>query len=541
MVPNRITVLLVFGLILAGCGGCKKKEEVVDSPALFFPTSPPNYTAIAEPAQTARRLASFEKLRAAELAATLTGAGESDALLRPVIAQLGFDPRTEEGFAAVGMDGSRPLAFGTDTLGRWLLAVPVADASRFSSWVENQARLRGAGTRSERTWEGSEAAPVPSQRLVVHLGREGDVRIAHTLRSGYGLIALGPDAADVVGLAASRTADRSLHGTSLHRQMQRRLGADRDLIAWMPQDEDEGHRVGVGLSLRDDTIDLRVLVDRGVLEMALLSELNKKSGGEHVSLLSADDFFLVRLGANPTSLEPLLNAVFRGPMRQLRRAGVEPKMLLSQLHPGVVLGVDLVPEPDLSGGLPSTGALATGETNPFGILQATLVARVKDPAAAQEALKKLADAGDALRMQVARREIEGVQAIVLGYEAGETMTLGIVGDRLLAAGGSDAFARLVHRAGEPTADIGKRDPKAWAAFENGASAAFLDVPLLAEKIDAIPEAAFGIGGFRMKSLLTQWVEPLRELRGLALSVGADGDGLIVDAVLGFQVQRDPTP
>jgi len=572
--------------ILAGCGGCRSKGA--DGPPLtaaaFLPAKPRSVVLVPEPAKLGAIAQSLEQTKLAGLAASAAGARGTAELMRPLVSQLGFDPRTPEGFAQAGIDGGRGLAFGGDGSGGEVLVIAVADPAKFSAYVEGLAGRQGGLTKGVVPYEGSPEAPVEKRDIHIFSDSSGRLKVAFGIRDGFAVISSGEGAVDAVGLSLSRPAGQALDASPAFLRISRKLG-DRQLYAWMPGGTGAGRNkrfeggLAVGIAASAGGVNARVLIPRGPLEVAMIRPLGKVAGLELMSQLSVDDFLAIRLGGEPVSLQPLLGEILpRSVSTGLRRAGIKPVPdILALLQPGAVLGFSINPEVDLSGGLPTDPSIA--RTNPFSFVHMSLVAKVKDPVRAAEVLQLLAENGDKFKMEIASREDGGVEVYNARYRAGEGMSWALIGDTLLATGGEGAFERARARlaassgagatagdgagsaSGAGASDRGGRgapqqaqaalskgsqergpggtafrieEPAARAIFETAGSAAHLNMPRLTSALRDLPASAYGVGGFRLKEVMGTWVELLDEVKGVTASFSIDEMGLVVDADLGLR-------
>lgn len=552
MNPRRTSLLLVaLALLLAaaGCGGCKGSETPAReaSPLAFLPRQPQGVVHVPDLARLGQTVGTLQKTRLAELAAAAYGAKETEQLVAPLVRELGFDPRTAEGLAAAGIDGGRGLAAASDEQGAQLLVVGIADAGRFEAWVAGVAKKLGAARRGTESWRptpppGMEVAPAEAVDVNTFATADGAVRIAFATRDGFALVGSGEAAVDAVGRALTLPWERSLASDPVWRKMGGKLG-QRDLTVWLPSGATLGNRRGtqfekglaLGFTASAKGINARALVPRGPIELAVLSPAGKAAGGELVPLLPPGDFLALRLGGEPQALQPVIEGMLpRGLFVRLKRAGIDPAAeILGQLQPGIVVGLGLNPEIDLSAGIPMDARVSS--TNPFRFVNATLYAKVKDPARAASVLEKLAAGAHHFAMEVDREERDGATIYRARYAAGEGMSWTLRGDTLVATGGAGqlekALARLATKDAPAFTVV---EPSAKQVFESSASAAHLDMPRLTAALRAIPESAYGVGGFRIKAIVETWVGLLDEVKGVTASFSVDDEGLVVDADLGLK-------
>ncbi|AKU89972.1 hypothetical protein [Vulgatibacter incomptus] len=594
---------VILALATAGCGGCRSKEAAQEATAAaFLPARPSSAILVPDPAKLGETVKALEQTRLAGLAATtVLGARDAGDLLRPITRQLGFDPREPGGFEKTGIDGRKGIAFGDD-----VLVIGVTDRDRFDPYVAALAKRLGGETRGKETWTGTQEAPA-NVEVTTFTDASGKVQVALGVKDGFAVIGSGGSAVEKVGASLSRPRSLSLDANPAFRKLLGRLG-ERDVYGWLPEGMGAGRNrrleKGAAFGLRAGTggLNARVIASQGALQLAMILPIGKQAGAGLVPLLPPDDLLVVRLGGDPVALSPVLDSLLpRGLSRALVAAGIDPTTeILSQLQPGIALGLELNPAIDLSGGIPTDPSISS--TNPFRFVRAMMVARVKDPAKAAEVLGKLATGAERFRMQIASEEKDGVKIYRATYAAGEGMTWGLVGDTLLATGGGEemfqkGLARVrardeitgsrgadggadkkksgsARRAAEEVGPAsagpissnalrasssgaekaagaakaenvaaradGKADgfaiaePGARQLFDSAGSAAHLDVARLAASLRAIPQSAFGVGGFRMKELFQTWVDLLDEVKGVTAALSIDEDGVIVDMDVGLK-------
>lgn len=529
-IPSRIVCSLVL-VLAAGCGGCRSKEIERSGPGAFFPPGAPAFVAIEEP----KLLSAVAALLGAGLADATALVGEDP--LAPVVRELGFDPRTPEGFYSVGLDPERSMAIGLDAEDRRLAVFAVRDAGAAERWMEEQARRRGGRVRTERTYAPEEGKP---RAVVAYLDPKGRVRLAHALAGRWLVAAEGEAAVETVGAALARAEADSLVATQAYASLRKSVGENRSVWGWLPPPP-KGKRAGMrlaergasfGATVREKELDVRVRLPQGTMALSVLqSAASVKEGESLLPYLSKDDFLLVRLGGDPQAFEPLLRDFT--PYRRLHRAGFDPATeILPLVEPGVVMGISLQPEPNLAAGLPGGASLA--RTNPFQLVRTSILARVKDPAKARAALERLAELDDRLQMEIRTRG-EGEQTIwTAHYAAGEGLSWTLRGNLLMAGGGESAFFGLAERIEGGGVAYEPADPKAFELFRSQPLGVYLDVPRLVAQLRAIPESAFGIGGFRIKGLLDGWISAIEPLRGLALAYHVDNEAIVLDARLAIE-------
>ncbi len=531
-----LVVLALFAAALAGCGSCGKPTpppEPAASLEAFFPPQTKAIALVTDLAKLGTTAAALESTKLAELAAIAAGAKDASEFVKPLVAQLGFDPRTPEGFTTAGVDGAKGLAFGTDESGAELVVVGVADPGKLDAWLGRLAGTLGGTVRRE------DLLPAPNVGTVIVFaaGEGGPPAFAYARKGGFAVAAGGPTAIEAVTRALTRPRDQSLATSAAFAKTTGKLG-NRDVRVWaeggaklMGRRKVPDSGVVAGVTASRTGVNVRLQLPQTPAQIAALKPAATPAGQELVALLPESSLFLARLGGEPTALRPLLDlAVSRSLLLRLKKAGFELETdILSLLKPGVAFGAGLASDLNLSGGLP--GGDGAGDFNPFQFANVTLYARVKDPAAAQATLEKVLAAQERFKMKVDVREEAGAKVYVASYSQGEGMTWGLVGDMLVATGGKGQWERAKARLATPGTPTTLADPAAKALFEKAASAAWLDVPKLVASLRAVPESAYGVGGFRIKEIMETWIAMLDEVKGASAAFSVDEDAIALDADL----------
>lgn len=534
-----LVVLALFAAALAGCGSCGKPSlppEPAASLEAFFPAQIKAIALVTDLAKLGTTAAELEKTKLAELAAIAAGAKDASEFVKPLVAQLGFDPRTPEGFVTAGVDGKKGLAFGTDESGAELVVVGVADPGKLDAWLGQLAGQLGGTARREEPLP----APNTGKVIVFATGEGGPPAFAWSLKGGFAVASGGPTAIEAVARAVTRPREQSLATSAAFAKSTGKLGS-RDLRVWA---EGGGKLIGrrkipdsgvvAGVTASRTGVNVKLQLPQTPVQIAALKPASTPAGQELVALLPETSLFLARLGGEPTALQPLLEIVAsRSIQIRLKKAGFDlEKDILALLKPGVGFGAGLASDLNLSGGLP--GGEGAGDFNPFQFANVTLYARVKDPVAAQATLEKVVAAQETFKMKVDVRDEAGAKVYVASYSQGEGMTWGLVGDTLVATGGKGQWEKAKARLATPGAPTTLADPAAKKLFEEAASAAWLDVPRLVASLRAVPESAYGVGGFRIKEIMETWIAMLDEVKGASAAFSVEEDAISLDADLSLK-------
>jgi hypothetical protein len=319
------------------------------------------------------------------------------------------------------------------------------------------------------------------------------------------------------GLAAMTDAD-ALASDKAYAAHVARLPKARDVVVYLPTGSPalaQAPVTGVAASLTLSPAGLEVVADapwKG--EAAELASLLPKKGKPLAGYLPADAFLVIRYDGEAAHLAPWAKLLL-GPYlhRAMESGGLDLKgAVLDQLQPGLVAALSLADRPPMGDGMP---ALDLRETNPFSYAHLSGAARVKDEKVVVPTLEKLIEVAPRFgaRMQLKERP-DGQKAVLTTYAQGEGVHFAPRGELLF-------FASPVHRLDALVKSDGKGGP---ALPPPGDEALFvsLDLSRLAASVRALPESAWGLGGFAMKTTTLRWLDATDDLRAVTVSLGARG-------------------
>jgi hypothetical protein len=511
----------VFGYLpllvvaLAGCRRCGAKPAPPLAVEDLLPATTPGLVRVPSLSQLAGDAQALAKSLA-----RLPEGEQVQRILEGVVGQLGFDPRTADGLKSAGLDGARPAAVMSE--GGGLVAVlPVSDRGRFEKAVARLAQDRlGAGPGAAQG------------AATVFRGKSGTVALG--FRGDCAVVASGPQAADAVGRALARTPADGLAQLPLYRLSMQKLGPGPDVVLWapagsalLPTQQLPGRAFALGISFHESRLQARLIQTLAVSEGIALAGLSLPAGQDLVGDLPPGTPLALRIGGDPAMLTGAWERLPASARAPFEDAGVNvPAEVLQNLMPGVVLGVGVAPNIDLSA-RPSFDPRAQ---NPFRYVTLDAFARVRDPVRAAATLEKIYAAATKLGTTVARRKAGAQEVAIFSYDQGESASVALVGKTLVVTGGEGemqaALARLDGKSSRYAVPKGLERP-----LKGHVSAgATLDTDALREAVAGIPSTAYsGLTGLTVHALISRFLEPLALVGPIAATVDFDADAVTWEA------------
>lgn len=505
----RLPVALVAVLALSlGCSRCAAPVPHAgpSDPAALAPATTqlavlvPSLLRLGEHAQV------LSQLKLVGLLASLAGLDDGAGALAELRRQAGVDFTTAQGLEAAGLTPQGPL----------LTAVPPAGAPLVVVSVADPAKLDAALARLAKEKLGAERRAVAGER-VGFTGGAGTPALAYARKGKLAVISTGPGCAEAVDAALALPAEQSLAQQPTFRAFAASQQA-RDLLVYAGA---QSPLAGLGLqglrlsaALEPHALTVQADVPLSTAQSTALSSMSGAAGSDLVPLLDPDAVLVARTATDAATLWPMVQAVVPGQvLSQLVRAGVRVNESLANFKPGAALSLALAPHPDL-GRLPS---FDPRETNPFAYVNLAALARVKEPAQTAQSLAELQRFGGVLGLTLQRRDVGKTPVYVVTYPLGEGASFALDGERLAITGGAGRMAPLLART--PGAGVAL-PPELKASFDAAGLAAYLDVGRAVQTLRAIPDSAYGLGGFAIKAALTRWLDAISELKSVSLTADA---------------------
>lgn len=512
----RRGVVLVAALALAAgcarCGGGGAGSGPTATPVeRVVPKGAVGAVLVPNLGAAGQKLRLVEGLKVSRFAAQLNGFDDGRAFADALVAQLGLDVRSPEALEKAGVDGARSAGAAALVTGHFYLALPVKDAARLHHTLESLASRRlGAGANDTQRFGALEVRTFSPQQ-------GAPPRLGYVLAHGFALITDGPGVGQLPGLAAMTDSD-ALSSDKAYAAHVARLPNTRDVVVYLPTGSPalvQAPVTGLAASLTLSPAGLEVVADapwKG--DGAELAALAPKRGKPLLGYLPDDAFLVVRYDGDAAHLAPWAKTLL-GPYlhRAMESGGVDLKgAVLEQLQPGTVAALSLADRPPMGGGLP---ALDLRATNPFTYAHLSGAARVKDEKVVVPTLEKVIEVAPRFgaTMQLKERP-DGQKAVLTSYAQGEGVHFAPKGELLF-------FASPVQRLDALVKSEGKGGPSLPPSGDE-ALTVFVDLARLAASVRALPESAWGLGGFAMKTTTLRWLDATDDLRAVTVSVGVKG-------------------
>lgn len=452
------------------------------------------------------KLAGLEALGLVRFVAPSQGFADAHALGDALVGELGVDVRSPRALEAAGLDGDGPAAVSVQLSGAAYLALPVRDPRKLHGALAELARRRlGAPAQREQ---------VTSQGTVTLFARseKEPPRLGYLLAHGFALVAVDEGIDAVAALAALPEGDSLAQEPALA-SAKRRVGTQGDAYAYLPPGSPLLARAPFESALAALTLESTEMVLHVDAPWkpgtSLAAALERQAGAVDLgALLPADAFMAVRWNGRVASLAPL----WRRLAPWVDAAMVERSSeLLGHVRPGLVAALALAERPPLGRGMPELDVRAT---NPFAFLALEGVASLDDADAGVRALEEVARLAPKVGAAMERVERSGASVWRTSYALGEGVHVAVKGER--ASFGSP-FARLERRLGDWVGDGG---PAAMPLVGDATLVARFELPRLTESVRALPESAWGLGGFAVKATALRWLDALSDLRAVVLEASS---------------------
>lgn len=429
-----------------------------------------------------------------------------------LVGQLGLDVRSHEALEAAGVDGSRSAGVAMLVSGYPYLALPVKDEAKFNAALEKLAKQRLGTTLSKDVKvEGSTVT------IKTFLVKEGDEpRVGYVVSNGFALIANGGGVAKLTAVA-SLTENDSLFADKGFTSEKEKLPKGSDLIVYLPNGTPALVHAPVGMAVASVTLtpsELTVLVNATAKPNAIdLAALTPQPGGKDLlGYLPRDAFVVARYQGDPSKLGAVTKLAMGPHLRKaFDEAGFDVESeALAQMLPGVVLALSLSERPPMDRGLPE---LDLRQTNPFTYAHLSGAAAAKNKDAVLPALEKVAFLAPKFGAHMElRTRADGQKAMITTYSAGEGVHFAPKDELLFFASPVqrlDALVKSDGKGGSPVSPLGDE-----------ALSVAIDLTRLSASVRALPESAWGLGGFAIKATTVRWLDATDDLKGISFSLGA---------------------
>ncbi len=506
---ERFLLLAALALFAAGCARCGKATPAGAPPVeRVLPRGAVGVVVVPSIKGLGDKLRLAERFKAAGFVAQTQGFDDSKALADSLVGELGIDVRDAAALERAGVDASRGLGVGVLVSGDAFVALPVKDEGRVHVLLETVSYRRlGAGAGSEL-----KSGDVVVKTFATQQGQPP--RLGYALAHGFALVATEKGVQRLAGLAALPESD-SLAADKVLAASLARLPKEKDAFLFLPHGSPVLAKAPVSSALLTAALTptaLTVSADapwKG--DAAQLALLQRKPGPELLGLLPRDAFLVARYAGDPAQLAPFAEGLL-GPhlSRAFQQGGFDLKAeVLENLQPGAVAALSLAERPPLDRGLPE---LDLRRTNPFTWVQLAGVAAPKSADAVRPALDKVAALAPRFGAEMKKVDRDGATLFLTTYSQGEGVHLFPRGERVY-------FGSPLERVEE----LAAADGKAGAPVEGLSDDAFalaLDLGRLSQAVRALPESAWGLGGFAMKASTVRWLDATDDLKAVTVSAGA---------------------
>jgi hypothetical protein len=499
--------VFIFFLALAGCSKCGKTSTATASGVeRVLPKGAVGVVVVPNIGAAGQKLKILEGLKVAAFAAQLRGFADGKGFADALVNELGIDVRSAEALEKAGVDGNGAAGIAALATGHGYLALPVKDASKFHDKLKALAALRlGAGTVGEKKYG----------ELTVKTFGAGDVpKLGYALANGYALITDGAGLEKLAGIAAMTESD-SLASDSGYKAEVAKLPAERDVVVYLPN--------GTPLLVQAPFTAVTGAVSLTAVGLAVSVNANWKGDAEQLAALQpqqvksllgylpADAFLVARFSGDPSKLGPFAKQLM-GPhlARAFDEAGFDVKaQVLDQLQPGAVASLSLAEGAQLGGGMPD---LDIRRTNPFAYVNLSGVGAAKKPAEVLPTFEKIATIAPKFGAEMTVRDrADGQKAVITTYSQGEGVHFAPKGELVFFASPVQRLEALVKSDGSGAAPAGLGDE---------AVSVVIDLNKLAASVRALPESAWGLGGFAIKATTVRWLDATDDLKRITVTVGA---------------------
>lgn len=506
-VTTRLAVLAALALV-AGCSKCGKASETAVPVERLLPKGAVGVVVVPSVEALGQKLSILQALKVTGFAAQLQGFRDAKAYSDALVNELGIDVRSPEALEKAGLDGKRAAGAAVLITGHVYLVLPVKDAAKLHAALETlSSRRLGAGAGGE--------TKVGELSLKTFSPQQGKPpRLGYVLTKGYALVASDESIGQLAGMASMPESD-ALSSDAALKAAQARLPGASDVFAWLPPGSPVLGKAPVTSALVTAGLSptgLAVAVDapwKG--DPAQLAVLEPKTGPDLLGLLPRDAFLVLRFQGDPQRLAPFTDELL-GPYlaRAFREANFDVKTeVLEKLQPGAVAALSLAERPPMDKGLPT---FDIRRTNPFTYAHLTGAAALTSKDAAWPTLDQVAAVAPRFGAQMQKAEREGQPVLLTTYAQGEGVHFAVKDDRVLFASPVqrlDALVKSDGKGGSPVAGLG-----------GDAVAVAVDLSRLSQSVRALPESAWGIGGFAIKATTVRWLDATDDLKAVTLSVSA---------------------
>lgn len=506
---------LALLLAAAGCSKCGKKTDVASNGIeQVLPRGAIAIVVVPSLKDSGAKLSLLEQVKVAGFIAPLQGFANAKAFADEVVRQLGVDLRSAAEIEKSGLDPSRSLGAAVLLTGDVYLVLPVKDASALHARLEGISVNRfGAGAGSEQ-----KQGAVTVKTFSTQQGQPA--RLGYAIANGWAFVGRD-EVIPKLGQAASLTETDRLTGDVQLAEALKSAGP-HDVYAWFGSGSPVLQptpllNAFVTLSLSTTAVEARV-TGQWKDKPELLAALTAQKAKDFSAMLPADAFVVGRYGGDAKGLGSIAGQLL-GPnlARAFEQGGFDLKTeVLDKLEPGTVFSLSLADRPPMDRGVPS---FDIRQTNPFAYAHLSGVAPVTSADVIMPVLEKVAGVAPRFGAKLEKQQREGNDLFFTTWAQGQ-------GVHFAPKGSLVAFASPVQRLDAVLASNAAPKPEALA---NDALQITVDLTRLASSVRALPESAWGLGGFALKPTTVRWLDATDDLKQVTLKASAK-DGKVTATV-----------
>lgn len=500
---------------LAGCSKCGKKAELSTGVERALPRNAVAVVVVPSLEKAGAKLALLEQVKVAGFIAPLQGFPSARAFADALVGQLGVDLRSPTELAKAGLDPTRGLGAAVLLTGDVYLVLPVKDASALHARLEGLSFNRlGAGAGGEQ-----KVGPVTVKTFSPQQGQPP--RLGYVVADGWAFVATDAAIGKLPQAASLTEVDRLSADTQLAAA---KTGAgDVDVFAWFPS----GSVALQGTPLLNGFVTATLSPSAFAVKLSgqwkgkpeLLAALTPKPAKDFSTSLPADAFLSGRYSGDAAGLG-LVSKELVGPFlgRAFEQGGFDLKAeVLDQVSPGAVFALSLADRPPMDRGVPT---LDLRQTNPFAYAHLSGVAPVKQAATVMPTLAKVAQVAPQFGATLEKQQREGKDLYFTTWSQGQGVHFAPKGDAVVFASPVQRLDALLASQAAPGAE----------ATTAHALEVKVDLGKLANSVRALPESAWGLGGFALKPTTVRWLDATDDLKAITVTAGAK-DGQVTAALV----------
>jgi hypothetical protein len=531
---TRTFLAAVLGFAAAaGCAWCDRGERNGAGADVrrFLPKNAELAVVVPELGVVGDRIQQLQRLKLASFVAQLQGFASAGAFADALVRQVGVDLRSLDALRKAGLAPDRALGIAVLPGGAAFAVVPVSDAKALRETLARIARDRlGAPAAMD--------ASLGQGRTAVTFSRIGGAaELGYVLVDGFALVAAGAQVAKL-GERAALPEEQSLAKDVQLEASLGRLPKERDVLLHVPAGRAEGSTpplLGGTAVFRLEASALRAWVDVPWPESeAMLAAFEKKQAAADLPRTLPNDAFLVaRFNGDPVQLHALWPRL-GGP--HLQQAFQDAKLdlkedVLANVQPGAVAALSVSPLIPLGAGMPE---LNVRRTNPFRYVHLVAVLQAKDPAKIAALLARLPEVAPRFGARIEPLKREGRTFFITRYEQGEGVHFAQTPDgRIVLASPLARLERTVATSGDGGGPPILADAEIQRTLSEHAVGAVVDLDQLRASVKALPQDAWGIGGFAIKASAVRWLEATDDLRAVTAGISRREKALQAELALRF--------